>query len=182
MRPGKGIAGALASLRERHRFREKQVKPRAGLAHPHCREARERKMGAGIAADPLSPDFDPLGISEETPAPSGFGGMLHPCRERHQASHFGHRGRARYPFGPQRRDLRRPARSSGRNPIIALWPLSPNHLPPVARRRASSLHGHALPHREDRKGRLDHLSGPVRQAFACATAGIPARSNTPPTS
>jgi hypothetical protein len=40
-------------------------------------------MGAGIAADPLSPDFDPLGVSEETPAPSGFGGMLHPRRERH---------------------------------------------------------------------------------------------------
>jgi len=55
---------------------------RAGLAHPRCREARERKMGAGIAADPLSPDFDPLGISEEIPAPSGFGGMLHPRRER----------------------------------------------------------------------------------------------------
>lgn len=51
---------------------------------PRIRTAgeRERKMGAGIAADPLSPDFDPLGISEETPAPSGFGGMLHPRRER----------------------------------------------------------------------------------------------------
>lgn len=45
-------------------------------------------MGAGIAADPLSPDFNPLGASEETPAPSGFGGMLHPRRERQQASHL----------------------------------------------------------------------------------------------
>jgi hypothetical protein len=37
---------------------------------------------------PLSPDFDPLGFPEGRPAPSGFGGSLHPCcsEERRQVS------------------------------------------------------------------------------------------------
>jgi hypothetical protein len=39
---------------------------------------------------PLSPDFDPLGFPEGWPAPSGFGGSLHPCcsEERRQVSRF----------------------------------------------------------------------------------------------
>lgn len=45
-------------------------------------------MGAGIAADPRSPDFDPLGVPFGSPAPSGFGGMLSRCRGGHQALRF----------------------------------------------------------------------------------------------
>ena len=47
------------------------------------------KMGAGIAADPRSPDFDPLGCAFALPAPSGFGGMLSRCRGGHLALRFG---------------------------------------------------------------------------------------------
>lgn len=57
---------------------------------------------------------------------------------------FGHRGRARYPCGPQRRDLRRPARRSGRTRLPRLGPYHRTSLPPVAGRRASSLHGQRL--------------------------------------
>jgi hypothetical protein len=53
------------------------------------------QLGAGIAAGPRSPDLDPLGRSEDLPAPSSFGGLLHPCRERPQASQFRSPGRAR---------------------------------------------------------------------------------------
>ena len=50
---------------------------------------------------------------------------------------FGHRGRARYPCGPQRRELRRRARRSGRNPIASPWPLPPDQ--PSARCRAARI-------------------------------------------
>lgn len=46
------------------------------------------KMGAGIAADPRSPDFDPLEVPFGSPAPSGFGGMLSRCRGGHLALRF----------------------------------------------------------------------------------------------
>jgi hypothetical protein len=90
----------------------------------------ETQMGAGIAADPLSPDFDPLGISEEIPAPSGFGGPLHLGRGRHQASRFGHRGQLRYPCGPQQLNLGGQLGSRA-NPFPSLWPLLVG--PPSAR-------------------------------------------------
>lgn len=49
---------------------------------------------------PLSPDFDPLGFPEGRPAPSGFGGSLHPCcsEERRQVSRV---ARFRRPEGPR---------------------------------------------------------------------------------
>lgn len=37
---------------------------------------------------PLSPDFDPLGFPEGRPAPSGFGGSLHPCCSRTSGARF----------------------------------------------------------------------------------------------
>jgi len=101
-------------------------------------------MGAGIAADPLSPDFDPLGASGEAPAPSGFGGMLHPRRERHQASHS--------VTGAGRDTLAglNAATSGGQlddraeTRLPRLGPYHRTSLPPVAGRRASSLHGQRL--------------------------------------
>ncbi len=68
--------------------RENQRRARACQAHPpHPGEAGAKtQLGASIAAGPRSPDFDPLGASCESPAPPGFGGMLHIRRQAPSAS------------------------------------------------------------------------------------------------
>ena len=130
-------------------------------------------MGAGIAAGPLSPRLDLIGCFPKK-ASSPFGSAAAPPTPRTApVSHFGHRGRVRYPFGPQHRDLRRPARHSGRNPTASPWPLSPDRLPPGDGRRASMFHGHVLPYRGDGKGRFGTPILPVCRTFACATTDRP---------
>jgi len=98
-------------------------------------------MGAGIAAGPLSPRLDLIGRSPKR-SPSPFGSAAAPPGSRTvRTSHFGHRGRARYPCEPQRCGLRRPARQSGRNPTASLWNIVHARPPDLRLRDArTSLH------------------------------------------
>lgn len=91
----------------------------AGARDLLCKENSQTKMGAGIAADPLSPDFDPLirlprktnravWLRRPTP-PRAANGAKALC--------FGHRGRARYSCEPQRHGLDGQLGVPDRNPF-----------------------------------------------------------------
>jgi hypothetical protein len=140
------------------------------------RACAHTKMGAGIAADPLSPDFDPLDTSSSeepfAPAPSGFGGPFHPRRKRQQASRFRSPGRARYSCEPQRSGLggRLSVRAS---PSTSPRPRKSNRFPllPKKQRCASGHRGqHPLVGRGDVRECFGSTVLASRTAPACAFA------------
>jgi hypothetical protein len=97
------------------------------------RKVPQTKMGAGIAADPLSPDFDPLIRLSEESEPRRLVSAAAPPRAASgaKALRFGHRGRARYSCEPQRHGLDGQLGVPDRSPFtLRLGHYMSNRLPP----------------------------------------------------
>jgi len=117
------------------------------LSQEHGRSAGEypeTKMGAGIAADPLSPDFDPLiRLPRKTNRAVWFRRPTPPrAASGAKASCFGHRGRARYSCEPQHHGLDGQLGVPDRNPFrFASATTCRTAFRPVMSARASGHHG-----------------------------------------
>jgi len=130
-------------------------------------------MGAGIAADPLSPDFDPLiRLPKKTNRAVWFRRPAPPrAASGAKASRFGHRGRARYPCGPQRHSLGGQLGVPDRSPFrFASATTCRTAFRPVMSVAHPAITANALPRSRGRGGTFGSTRLCFRNTAACASA------------
>lgn len=145
----------------------------AGTQQLGRRKKPQTQMGAGIAADPLSPDFDPLiRLPKKTNRAVWFRRPAPPrAASGAKALRFGHRGRARYPCGPQRHSLGGQLGVPDRSPFrFALAPTCRTAFRPVMSVAHPAIAANALPRSRGRGGTFRSTVSCVRHADACASA------------
>jgi len=130
-------------------------------------------MGAGIAADPLSPDFDPLIRLSEESEPRRLVSAAAPPRAANgaKALRFGHRGRARYSCEPQRHGLDGQLGVPDRSPFrFASATTCRTAYRPVMSVAHPAITAYALPRSRGRGGTFRSTCRCFRNADACASA------------